>query len=85
VIEELGALARRDDETGHLSSTLRTYLEEHCSPRRTAHRLGVHENTIKDRLKNINEILGRRADERAVELLVAMRLARLTELYSRHG
>jgi hypothetical protein len=80
VVEELGALAAGDDDTLRLSATLRAYLEEHCSPRRTAQRLGVHENTVKHRVKNINEILGHPADERVGELLVALRLARLSGL-----
>jgi PucR C-terminal helix-turn-helix domain/GGDEF-like domain len=85
VAEELGALAARDDDTMRLAATLRAYLEEHSSPRRTAHRLGVHENTVKHRVKHINEILGRPVDDRVGELLVALRLARLGGLDSEHG
>jgi hypothetical protein len=77
VAAELGALARRDDDTLRLAATLRAYLEEHASPRRTARRLGVHENTIKNRVRVIEELRGRRADERVAETLLALRLARL--------
>jgi DNA-binding PucR family transcriptional regulator len=58
---------------------LRAYLEEHASPRRTARRLGVHENTIKNRVRAIAELRGRPADERIAETLLALRLARLTD------
>jgi DNA-binding PucR family transcriptional regulator len=78
VARELGPLAEQDDDTQRLAATLRVYLEEHCSPRRSAQRLGVHENAIKGRVRAINELLGRPASERVGELLVALRLARLT-------
>jgi DNA-binding PucR family transcriptional regulator len=80
VSDELGELASQEDDALRLAATLRAYLEERSSPRRTAARLGVHENTIKHRIKSINQILGRPTDERVCELLVALRLARLTEL-----
>ncbi len=77
VAAELGVLARQDDNTRRLAATLRAYLEEHASPRRTARRLGVHENTIKNRVRAIEELCGRPADERVAETLLALRLARL--------
>jgi hypothetical protein len=79
VAAELGALARRDDDTLRLAATLRTYLEEHASPRRAARRLGVHENTIKNRVRAIEELRGRPADQRVAETLLALRLARLSD------
>jgi DNA-binding PucR family transcriptional regulator len=74
---ELGELANDDDETRRLTATFRAYLEEHASPRRTARRLGIHENTVKYRIRAIEELLGRPADERVAESLMAIRLARL--------
>jgi DNA-binding PucR family transcriptional regulator len=79
VATELRELARQDDDTLRLAATLRTYLEEHASPRRTARRLGVHENTIKNRVRVIENISGRPADQRVAETLVALRLARLLD------
>jgi hypothetical protein len=76
---ELGQLARHDDDTLRLAATLRAYLEEHASPRRTARRLGVHENTIKNRVRAIEEIRNRPANERVAETLLALRLARLVD------
>jgi DNA-binding PucR family transcriptional regulator len=79
VARELGPLAAQDDDTVRLAATLRVYLEEQASPRRTAQRLGVHENTVKNRVRTIRELLGHAPEQRAAELLVALRLARLTE------
>jgi hypothetical protein len=77
VAAELGALAGDDDTTQRLAATLRAFLEEHSNLRRTAKRLGVHENTIKYRLRAVEEHRGRPAEERVAETLVALRLARL--------
>jgi DNA-binding PucR family transcriptional regulator len=75
IAAELGPLARLDDDTLRLAATLRAYLEEQASPRRTAHRLGVHENTIKNRVRAIEDLRGRPADQRVAETLLALRLA----------
>jgi PucR C-terminal helix-turn-helix domain/GGDEF-like domain len=77
VREELGPLADDTDEMRRLAATLRVYLEEHASPRRTARRLGLHENTIKNRVRTVTELLAARPEERIGELLVALRLAAL--------
>ena len=45
---------------------------------RTAQRLGVHENTVKNRVRAARELLGHPPEERVAEVLVALRLARLT-------
>jgi PucR C-terminal helix-turn-helix domain/GGDEF-like domain len=78
VARELGPLAGNDDDSLRLAATLRVYLEEHASPRRTAQRLGVHENTVKNRVRAARELLGHPPEERVAEVLVALRLARLT-------
>jgi DNA-binding PucR family transcriptional regulator len=77
VARELGPLAADDDQTVKLAATLRVYLEERSSPRRTAQRLGVHENTIVKRIHTARELLNRRVDTRISELLVGLRLAPL--------
>jgi len=77
VVDELGPLARRDDDTVRLAATLHAYLEERSSPRRTAKRLGVHENTVKNRVHTIEELRGHPANHRVAETLVALRLARV--------
>jgi len=77
VVAELGPLAAADEDTRRLAETLKAYLEERSSPRRAAQRLGVHENTIKNRVRAAEELRGRPADERIAEALVALRLARV--------
>jgi hypothetical protein len=78
VTAHLGPLAATDDDTVRLSATLRVYLEEHASPRRTAQRLGVHENTVKNRVRTVREMLGYAPEDKVAEVLVALRLAPLT-------
>jgi DNA-binding PucR family transcriptional regulator len=77
VVRELGPLAADDDSAMRLAGTLRVYLEERSSPSRTAHRLGVHANTIPNRIRAIEDLLGHSVDSRVAELLVALRLAPL--------
>jgi len=74
VAAELGTLVAPDDEARRLAATLRIYLEEGLSPRRTARRLGVHENTVGNRLRTIETRLGHPVQPRLTELLVALRL-----------
>jgi DNA-binding PucR family transcriptional regulator len=71
---ELGALVAEDAGTNRLASTLMVYLEERSSPRRAAERLGVHENTIPNRIRAAQALLPRPIEERVPELLVALRL-----------
>jgi DNA-binding PucR family transcriptional regulator len=79
VAAELGPLAGRDETSRRLAGTLRVYLEENASPRRAAHRLGVHENTIANRVRAAEELLAGPVEERTAELLVALRLAELVD------
>jgi transposase-like protein len=78
VADELGPLAADDDQAARLSATLLIYLEENMSPRRAANRLGVHENTIANRIRTAQEQLGHPIEQRSAELQVALRLVRLT-------
>jgi DNA-binding PucR family transcriptional regulator len=77
VEHELGPLASEDDAILRLRATLRVFLEEGSSFVRAARRLGVHENTVTYRVHRAEDLLGRRAAERQLELRVALRLARL--------
>src|SRR5262249_3500692 len=79
VANELGQLAAGDDHSRRLSATLRVYLEENMSPLRASQRLVAHENTITNRIGAAQELLPRAIDQRACELLVALRLIRLTQ------
>ena len=75
VERELGPLAADDDVSLRLAGTLRAYLEEQASRSRAAKRLGIHENTVSYRVRQAEELLGRRVDERTLELRVALVLA----------
>src|SRR4051794_11591071 len=77
VASELGPLAAEDDQTARLAATLRVYLEEQMSPRRAAQRLGVHENTVTNRVRAAQDQLEWPIGERACELQVALRLVAL--------
>jgi DNA-binding PucR family transcriptional regulator len=75
VRRHLGALATDDDEHARLRATLRIYLDEHRSRQATAERLGVHVNTVGNRLRVCQRILDRDLDEPHLELHVALVLA----------
>jgi DNA-binding PucR family transcriptional regulator len=76
---ELGQLVGDDDQSTRLSATLRVYLEENMSPSRASRRLGVHENTITNRIRAAQELLPHPIERRACELQVALRLIRLVQ------
>jgi DNA-binding PucR family transcriptional regulator len=75
VHERLGALASDDDESHRLRATLMLYLEENGSRVATAKRIGVHPNTVANRIRACREILGREVGHEQVPLLVALTLA----------
>jgi DNA-binding PucR family transcriptional regulator len=76
---ELGQLLGDDDQSVRLSATLRVYLEENMSPSRASRRLGVHENTITNRIRVAQELLPHPIEQRTCELQVALRLIRLAQ------
>jgi hypothetical protein len=73
---ELGRLAANDSLAARLRETLLTWLVtgSHVS---AAARLGVHENTIRNRVHQAEELLGVALHQRPIELQVALRLERL--------
>jgi DNA-binding PucR family transcriptional regulator len=75
VAEELGPLLGEDEASAVLARTLLAFLEEGMSARRAARRLAVHENTVANRIRAAEELLGRPVEERAAELDLALRLA----------
>jgi hypothetical protein len=75
VVGELGRLAGGDDLALRLAATLRTYLDEGASHSRAAARLGIHENTVRYRVRQAETLLGHRVDARRLELRVALALA----------
>jgi hypothetical protein len=74
---QLRALGGGDDVALRLAATLRAYLDENASPTRTAKRLGIHENTVANRVRQAERLLGRPVSEQRLELHVALSLAPL--------
>ncbi len=77
VASELGGLAADDDTSRRLAATVAAFLDEGSSHGRAARRLGIHENTVRYRIRQAEEVLGRAIGDRTLELRVALRLARV--------
>lgn len=75
VAAQLGPLAADTPRARRLATTLETYLEERSSPRRTALRLGIHENTVAARIRAAEDRLPQPIEGQVTELLLALRLA----------
>lgn len=75
----LGALLAEDRKKGSsLAATLLTYLDRGRNARRTAAELGIHVNTLRQRLEAARQLLGDWAETpRALDLHLALRLWRL--------
>lgn len=74
VASELGNLIGPGDASSRLVATLQIFFEEGSSHARASKRLGLHENTVRYRIKQAEEQLGRSVDERTLELRVALAL-----------
>jgi DNA-binding PucR family transcriptional regulator len=70
----LGPLAGAGKQTGRLAETARVYLDELGSPQQAARRLGVHENTVTNRLRAAGELIGRPITHEPADLLIALTL-----------
>lgn len=75
VTAELGALAEDSERARRIRETLLTSLAT-GSHARAAVELGVHENTVRLRIRSAIDVLGDILHERRTELLVALRLCR---------
>jgi DNA-binding PucR family transcriptional regulator len=69
----LGELAGADEA---LRETLRAYLQEESNATRTAVALGAHRNTVVNRLRRAQKLLPEPLAGRAVEVGLALELAR---------
>lgn len=76
MVRQLGPLAVPSDANRRLITTVLAYLEEGCRPLGTGRRLGVHKNTVLNRVARVEELLGRGLKERSLELQIALLLAR---------
>ena len=80
VVAELGSLAGRDDLSIRLAATLRVFFEDGASHRNAAQRLGIHENTVRYRVRQAEDLLGRSVDERTLDLRVALALCDVVDI-----
>ncbi len=75
VRERLGPLLDPEQASARLAETLAAFLDEGGSPGRAAGRLGVHENTVRYRLRQIEDLLERPVGPGDLELRVALEIA----------
>jgi DNA-binding PucR family transcriptional regulator len=71
----LGDLAIEDDEHRRLRATLKVFLDEHGNRQATAERVGVHANTVRNRIRAAEGLLGDTLSHQPVELHVALAIA----------
>lgn len=76
VADELGPLGDGDERAERTRETLLAWLTT-GSQAGAAARLGVHENTVRLRIRHAEELLGANLTERRAEVLAALRLRRL--------
>jgi DNA-binding PucR family transcriptional regulator len=75
VAGQLGRLSGPDETAERLRETALAFLVSGGSPTRVAEKLFVHKNTVAERLKKAEEMLGRGINESPVELGAALTLA----------
>jgi hypothetical protein len=78
VRDELRGLDRADVRTARLRETARIWLMSGSNVH-TASRQGLHEHTVRNRLAQIDELVGRSITKRRTEMLVALRLRLLLD------
>jgi hypothetical protein len=75
VRNELGPLAEQSEAAARTRSTLLGFLAHGCSHVRAAQELHMHQNTVYNRVRRAEELLGGSVAERRVELQTALMLA----------
>lgn len=76
VEEELGPLLLLERRAGRLLSTLEQYLVHRGNARATGAAMGIHQQTVAQRVRAAEERLGVSLDDRAFEIELAIRLRR---------
>jgi hypothetical protein len=82
VTGELRGLDRQDTRARRLRETLAAYYDCAQNAAATATLLGVHQQTVANRLRTIESLTGRSVTARHAELATALRLRRLLDLHS---
>jgi len=75
VASQLGPLSATDETAERLRETVLAFLLSGGSPTRVAEKLFVHKNTVAERIKRAEELLGRDVNESPLELGAALTLA----------
>jgi DNA-binding PucR family transcriptional regulator len=72
----IGPVTSHDSKRGsELTSTLLTYFDSNQNAKATASRMGIHVNTVRQRLASVEELLGHWGSaSRALEIHMALRL-----------
>jgi hypothetical protein len=70
----LGTLAERSDAAAGLRHTLLAFLGHGCSHVQAAHELQMHQNTVYNRVRRAEELLGRSVTDDRVQLHTALML-----------
>ena len=79
VADELAGLDGEDNRSRRLRETLRAYFAAGNNAARAAARLGVHEQTVAQRLRAVEERIGRPVSRRRAELETALRIRQYLE------
>jgi DNA-binding PucR family transcriptional regulator len=75
VAQELGSLVRDSPEARRLRTTLCSYFASEQNAATAAIELGVHERTVRHRLRKVETVLGVSPAARRAELEAALRFA----------
>jgi DNA-binding PucR family transcriptional regulator len=75
VAGQLGRLSATEETAERLRETVLAFLVSGGSPTRVAEKLFVHKNTVAERIKKAEELLGREISESPIELGAALTLA----------
>jgi hypothetical protein len=75
VAGQLGPLSATDETAERLRETVLAFLVSGGSPTRVAEKLFVHKNTVAERIKKAEELLGHEINETPIELGAALTLA----------
>jgi DNA-binding PucR family transcriptional regulator len=70
----LGPLANDDEVTSRLASTLAAYLRDNLSRTKAAASLHIHPNTVSYRVRQAEELLGRKVGDDSLDVRVALEL-----------
>jgi DNA-binding PucR family transcriptional regulator len=71
----LGPLGADTDDARRLRETLEAFFEANSNFRATAARLGIHHNTVRYRLEQIERLLDRPIGQQRLHLELALHLA----------